>query len=278
MLDGSVPRPVVAGMANCASVLPLADEIVMTVGGLADIQLNDLHTGRRAQVASLSLHSSVFEFASGPNNLIYLASYLGSRSGNFAAIELDIGPPVGDFIQRAFARADTGDLAGYAREVERIANRRVRSCGMTGAQLVELYNDALGQAQRQLYESIDEMMTGHGLHLTSPPTSRPLEGWPPPEYGGSATMPRWQFPDGSNGPWLEASIGVSHRAWPAEDLNDLIITSIFARMSENGQHTFLTRFVPFEVGEAELGTKLQELLSVLRAVLPEGINSLKHSD
>jgi hypothetical protein len=51
-LDGSVPRPVLAGMANCASVLPLADEIIMTVGGSADIQLNDLQTGRQLLTTS----------------------------------------------------------------------------------------------------------------------------------------------------------------------------------------------------------------------------------
>lgn len=101
---------------------------------------------------------------------------------------------------------------------------------------------------------------------------RPLDGWPPTEYGGSSNLPRWGI-ETLTSPWLAASIGVVHRAQPAEDLTDLAITLVLVRMTPHRQHTHITRFERFEPGAPELTEIIARLRAEIEGQLPSIIES-----
>lgn len=276
-LDTGVARGFSAGISNCVAVLALEADTVMTVGGSADIQLNNVVTGRRAELARLELRPSVFELAADANGKFYLASYFGPNAMDFAVVEIAVQSSTSTFIRESFGRADTGDVAGYLREVTTITNRVAPTSSLAEPELNRLYNEAQQQVADQLAKPIAAMIEAEGFQLVMHPLQRSLEGWPPPEFGGSASRPRWRAPDNQNGSWLEVSVGVSHRAWPEPNVNDLIITLIIATMSERAQHTVLTRFVPFEAGDPSLPSKIEQVLVDARALLPAAIKGSQGS-
>ncbi|HZL74389.1 MAG TPA: restriction endonuclease [Propionibacteriaceae bacterium] len=274
-LDGGVARGVSAHASDCAAILALDAQTVLIAGGPAELQLIDLASGRRAEVARLALRPSAFELAAGPDTSFYLASYYGSSAMDVAVVEVQTLSPTPSFVRQAFARADTGDLPGYFEQIARIANRSTPLPLVTEPQLNALYNDARRLVGEGLRKPIERLVEDAGLQLVSQNVPRRLDGWPPPEYGGSATQHRWRLPSAYDGTWLEASIGVSHRAWPTNNLNDLIITLMIARMNEQTQHTLLTRFVPFELDDPLLQNKIEALFIEAKAVLPQAIEGLR---
>jgi hypothetical protein len=96
---------------------------------------------------------------------------------------------------------------------------------------------------------------------------RQMNGWPPEGYGGSANLPRWGI-DTLRVPWLAASIGVVHRVQPSEDLRDLAVTVMLARMTPEAQHDYLSRSESFEAGSHRLGEIVKGLWRELEDQLP----------
>jgi len=266
-LDGEPPRGLHAGGSNCSSILRV-DEQTVLIADDTGLKSTDLVSGRHAEVVGLTSRPLVANLAPNSTRKILLASYYGLAAANIAVIEVELVPSISSATSRAFGRADSGNTDEYVEQVNRIARRKIPMPEVTEPQLNALFNSVGTQVYEVLAKRILAMAEQAGLTLDSGMFPRPLDGWPPPEYGGSANQPRWRLSGTANGPWLEASIGVSHRVWPKDNLNDLIITLIVARMSEKSQHTLLTRFAPCALEDPSLQDKISAIIAAADAVLP----------
>jgi hypothetical protein len=56
--------------------------------------------------------------------------------------------------------------------------------------------------------------------------------------------------------------------WPSPRLDDLVLTLMLAIMTDQQQHTMLTRFVPVVLGDVGLDAKIQSILADVDVVLP----------
>ena len=138
------------------------------------------------------------------------------------------------------------------------------------AGLEALYTETARMVYDQLGKPVGDRIHALGLELTPVSPHRSLDGGSPPGYGGSASCPRWRWP-GREGAWLEAWIGLCHRAWPSETLDDLVISLLLAIMTTERQHTLLTRFVPTTPSDAELDAKIDSILGDVDLVLPTAV-------
>jgi hypothetical protein len=266
----SPPRGIHADVSNCVAVLPVDEETVMLASADSQIKLINLPTGRHGEVINLAMRPSITELAPASESRFLVASYFGTIEMDFAVVEVELSPSIVDYIGAAFRTADSGDIAGYAEQVVRITDRNMPQPTAVEPELNSLFNDVGHQVSQRLLSRVTQLAQESGLeNATIDPIPRGLDGWPPPEYGGGASQPRWRFPGAEDRAWLEASIGVSHRAWPEVNLNDLVITLIVARMTESSQHTILTRFVPCELEDPALGEKIDALLADVEEILPD---------
>jgi len=159
------------------------------------------------------------------------------------------------------------DLSAYAEEVSRLRVATATTRQETERQRLErLYNEAGGQVYSDLTAPLVAKIKETGLRLAGSPPST-IEGWPPVNYGGSAQQPCWEI-ETLSCPWLAASIGVVHRAVPAEDLEDLAVTVVIARMTPGSQHTYLTDFQQFRPGSLRLNQIIAELRARIENALP----------
>jgi hypothetical protein len=197
----------------------------------------------------------------------------GIATGATAVVAFEIEPPIADFVTQAFVRSDSGDLVGYRAEVVKLAGRHVAPSGRTEEQLASLYNDASQQVYENLGKPIHDRVKNVGLGISAASARRSLNGPWPPGYGGGASCPRWRMP-GHDGAWLEASIGVGHRAWPRPSLDNLIVTLMIAIMTDQAQHTLLTRFVPIIPDDPALNAKIEAILADVDAILPIAVELL----
>ena len=227
-------------------------------------------TGRYADVGELPSRPPVSGLAGGDGQSIYIA--VGGRDST-VVVEITVEPPVNDFVDQIFVRADAGDLSGYRAEVTKLAGRSEPRSSRTAEQAREVYNDAGQLVYVQLNQPLHNTIEKLGLESRPNSPRRHLDGSPPPGYGGSASCPRWRRPNDQRA-WLEAWIGVSHRAWPAENLDELIVTLMLAVMTEQQQHTLLTRFVPFVPHDPMLPAKVAAILADAEAVLPHAVEVL----
>jgi len=210
----------------------------LTVNGHAVLQLIDTVTGRYADVGELPSRPPVSGLAGGDGQSIYIA--VGGRDST-VVVEITVEPPVNDFVDQIFVRADAGDLSGYRAEVTKLAGRSEPRSSRTAEQAREVYNDAGQLVYVQLNQPLHNTIEKLGLE------SRPHS-------------PRRH--------------GVSHRAWPAENLDELIVTLMLAVMTEQQQHTLLTRFVPFVPHDPMLPAKVAAILADAEAVLPHAVEVL----
>src|SRR5439155_4948189 len=142
--------------------------------------------------------------------------------------------------------------------------------GRSDAELQTLYNDMQRLVYDQLGKPVGDRVQALGLELSQEQTRRSLDGGWPPGYGGGASCPRWRRP-GREGAWLEASIGLGYRTWPSSRLDDLILTLMLAIMTDQQQHTLLTRFIPVTPGDAGLDAKIHTILTDVNLVLPAAV-------
>lgn len=184
------------------------------------------------------------------------------------AVEFEM--PTVKVVAQSFAASDSGDLAGYRAEVVQLAGRHVPPSRRSDAELQTLYNETGRLVHDQLGKPVGDRVQALGLELSQEQTRRSLDGGWPPGYGGSASCPRWRLP-GREGAWLEASIGLCHRTWPSHRLDDLVLTLMLAIMTDQQQHTLLTRFVPVTPGDAELDAKIHSVLTDVDLVLPAAV-------
>ncbi len=245
-LASGATRKVNSARSNPMGVAGLGDNAVLTAGDSVCLGITDLATGNYAEVMRLALRPSVNEVAAGHNDDFYLASYYGTgQHMRIAVLAVAVTPPISDFVAAALAEANRGDLSAFAAEVERIKATTLQIKAETEQErLARLYNEALGRVHIGLLQPLQAAIESAGLRPGAF-EERPLHGWPPTEYGGSASLPRWGIGT-LRSPWLAASIGVVHRAQPAEDLNDLAVTVVLGRVTVDGQHTYVSRLERFE--------------------------------
>lgn len=240
----------------------------MTVSGHADLDLADIVTGRTAKLGALAHRPAVRGVARGDETTTYVAVGIQQDATAIVAVEFEM--PAIEVVARSFAANDSGDLAGYRAEVVRLAGRHVPPSGRRNAELEELHNDMQRLVYDQLGKPVGDRVQALGLELSPEQTRRSLDGGWPPGYGGGASCPRWRRP-GHDGAWLEASIGLCHRAWPSPRLDDLVLALMLAIMTEQQQQTLLTRFVPVMPGDAELNAKIHSVLADVDLVLPAAV-------
>jgi hypothetical protein len=142
--------------------------------------------------------------------------------------------------------------------------------GRSDAELQELHNDMQRLVYDQLGKPVGHRVQALGLELSQEQTRRSLDGGWPPGYGGGASCPRWRR-SGREGAWLEASLGLGYRTWPSSRLDDLVLTLMLAIMTDQQQHTLLTRFVPVTPGDAEVDAKIHSILTDVDLVLPAAV-------
>jgi hypothetical protein len=264
-LGAGTPEQVRIGTSDCVELVPLGLETLMTVSGHADLDLADIVTGRTAKLGALAHRPAVRGVARGDETTTYVA--VGIQHGSTAIVAVEFEIPAVDVVARSFAASDSGDLAGYRAEVVRLAERHVSPSGRSDVELQELYNDMQRLVYDQLGKPVGDRVQALGLELSQEQTRRSVDGGWPPGYGGSASCPRWRRP-GRAGAWLEASIGLGYRTWPSQRLDDPVLTLMLAIMTDQQQHTLLTRFVPVAPDDAELGAKIQKILADVDPVLP----------
>jgi hypothetical protein len=275
-LDGKVSRGVATGIANCASIVALDERSVLVGGGNAEIRLIDLVTGRGATVARLASFPSVIELVGVSDTEVYAACGWGQGGSDITvfAVEAPLSSP--SFRRQLFAQEDSGNLAEYAEQVQAIKDREMPDPMERGPELNATFNGVIGVVHEKLDKPLMVMLEEVGLQRRSDDV-RPMEGWPPPEYGGSATHTRWRQPRVKSGPWVEVLTGVSHRMWPKQNLNDMIITLFVVIMNDRTQHTVLTRLVPTELHDIGIQQKIEGLLVDVGRALPTAIEYLDPS-
>lgn len=234
-------RIVGSARSNPMGLAYIGDNIVLTAADSVSLGITDLATGSYAEVMRLALRPSVNEIAAiGRNGVFYLASYYGGEHMRIAILAFTIPMPISAFTASALSEAKRGDLSGFAAEVERIraANSSASTQEETERQRLErLYNEALRRVHTGIFQPLQIAIESSGLRPGAF-EERPIQGWPPTDFGGSASLPRWGI-ESLRSPSIAASIGVVHRAQPAEDLNDLAVTVVLARLTADGQHNHL---------------------------------------
>jgi hypothetical protein len=218
----------------------------------------------------LALRPSLNELAGGLNDNFFLASYYSpGQHMRIAVLVVTVTRPISDFVAAALAEASRGDLSPFAAEVERIKAATLKIRAETEQErLGRLYNEALHRVHMRLLQPLQMAIESSGLRPGAF-EERPLDGWPPTEYGGAASLPRWGI-DTLRSPWLTASIGVVHRAQPTEDLNDLAVTVLLTRVTTDSQHTYVSRLERFEPG----APRLDQIIDELRSEIEEGLLSI----
>ncbi len=264
-LDTGIPEPVRIGTSNCFGLVPIGRETLVTVSGHADLHLTDIVTGRSAALGAVAHRPAVRGVARGDEATSFVA--VGGPPGTTTIVAVEFETPVDEAFARFFAESDSGDLAGYRAQVIGLARRHVPPSSRSDEELQALYNDTQRMVYDHLGKPLGDRVQAMGLVLTQEQTRRSLDGAWPPGYGGSASCPRWRPPAGG-GTWLEAWIGLCHRTWPSQRLDDVVLTLMLAIMSDRKQHTLLTRFVPVALGDVELlHTKIQKILADVDMVL-----------
>jgi hypothetical protein len=110
------------------------------------------------------------------------------------------------------------NLSDYAADVERLRQANDQPRPQTERErLQDLYRAAADPVWRGILDPLVEAITSTGLSSHGSSDSR-IRGWPPEDYGGSASLPRWSVAT-LQSPWLAAVVGVVHRSHPKEDLN-----------------------------------------------------------
>lgn len=159
------------------------------------------------------------------------------------------------------------DLSGYAAEVSRLREANLVTKEETEHErLLRLY----GEAEMRIHSRISlpliaAVKQADLQNVGSCP--RPIEGWPPDNYGGSASQPCWGIETLAS-PWLTASIGVIHRAQPREDLHDLGVTVLLAMATPEAQHTYLDETELFRAGSLRLDQIIERLSAKINAEFP----------
>ena len=270
-LDAGLVGQLRLGTHDCVGLVRLDADTFLTVGGRADIRLSDIATQRGAYLGELSGGPAARGIAAGGGHSAYLA--VGVDAHTTAILAVEIQPAIAEFVTLAFARADSGDLKGYRAEVARLTHQHSPWSDRTHDQLAALFNDATQQVHQELARPILDQAKRLGFTLITDSPGQSLDGMWPPGYGGGASTPRWRLADHNNA-WLEASVGVSHKAWPTENLNDLVITLMIAIRTDQQQRTLLTRFVPFTAGEADLAAKIDATLTDATKALTQALKLL----
>lgn len=271
-LASGITRTINAAQSNPMGATNFSDNVVLTVGNSVCVGLTDLATGKYAEIAHLALRPSVNEIAMGPDNHFYLASYYGDGHMPIAVVDVSIDVPISDFVPAAMAEANRGDLSAYVAEVDQIRADTTPVERETKQQRLErLYNEALQHVNRSLLLPLQRAVEPAGLRPRIF-EERSLDGWPPNDYGGASSLPRWGI-ETLCSPWLAASIGVVHRAQSTEDLEELAVTVVLARMTPHGQHTYLNRFERFEPGTSTLIEITDRLHAEIEGQLPSIIEN-----
>lgn len=266
--DQETVRGLHIGMANGAAIVPVGNHRILIAGGDGHLEATETSTGRRAVVARLQLAPSAVELVSNSTDKLLTVSYVGDGSMDVVVVAVEFRPSIAAVVQDAFAAADSGQVAEYNEQIERISQIDVPQPTAAASDVNTLYNDVA----RTIYESIlprlEELASRAGLVPASQTIQGTMIGWPPPSYGGSATLPRWQVPGVPDGPLIEAVVGVGSRVWPAENFNDLVIVVLVARRTKTSQHTLMTRFEPCRLEDPSLPQKVESVVSDLETILP----------
>jgi hypothetical protein len=266
-----------AGASNCSAVLALDEHRVLVGGGDAtsgSLVLTDLSTGRHADLARLGARPALARLSPESQGTILLGSYADSSSPRLAILELEFRPSLFEAADDAFRRSDSGNMDEYAIQVRGISCRDIAMPIVVEPELNRLYNELVSATYTQLGTRIHQIAENASLELFSG-NSPGIKGWSPPEYGASASIPRWRLPNTDQSIWMEAVIGFGHRVWPADNLNDLIIVLMVARMTAQTQHTIVTRFAPCTLEDSLFDEKIKALIDDVNTVLPEAFEQFK---
>ena len=262
-------RTVESGDSIVRGLVDLRDNLVLTTSDSGRLRIADLTTGRSAEIIRLALRSSGNEITKGNRGDVYLAAQceIGQQSRRIVVLALAFEQPISEFAAAALDEANRGDLSTFAADVDRLRAATAQITAETDQQrLVRLYNEALNDVQLGIYQPLKAAIESAGLRPGAY-KERPLDGWPPTDYGGAAAQPRWGI-ETLRSPWLVASVGVVHRAQPAEDLNDLAVTIVLTQMSKDGQRNYIARLIPFEPGALRLAEIINKLRSEIEDQLP----------
>lgn len=180
--------------------------------------------------------------------------------------------PALDTVARAFAAADSGDLAGYRQQVLGLAGRQIPASDRSDEELQTLFNSATQLVHEQLRLPVDERVRALGLEPFDA-LGQQLAGGRLAAYGGTASCPRWRIA-GHPTVWLEAWIELGYRRRPSTRLDDVVLSAMLAIMTADQQHTLLTRFVPVTPGDATLETAIRGILADVDLVLPAAAKHL----
>jgi hypothetical protein len=268
-LASAATRSLRASRANPMGLVGLGDNIVL-IADSGSLVIADLATGHQAEVMRLKPGPSVGEIAVGGGRDLYLASYCGTgQHMRVAVAAITVPTPVADLAGPALTDARRGDLSGFASVVERIRAATARDPQETDRQRLERqYNEALSRVREGIQQPLMVAIQSSGLRPANfEGQDRQMDGWPPAGYGGSASLPRWGI-DTLRVPWLAASVGVVHRVQPAEDLRDLAVTVVLARMTPEAQYDYLSRSESFDAGSDRLGEIVKGLWRELEEKLP----------
>ncbi len=277
-LDGRVARGIATEIGNCASIVALDEHSVLVGGGNAEIRLLDLVTGRGATVATLGSFPSIIQLAGVSGSQVYAICRVRRDESDLTVFAVEAPFSEFSFMQRLLARTDSGNIAEYAEQVRAIAGREMPDPAVGEPEPNAIYNRTTRFVHENLDKPLAELFTTAGLQFIEG-SHRRLEGWPPPEYGGSASYQCWRLPHVKGGPWIQVLTGVSHRIWPRQNLNDMIITLLVVVMNDDHtQRTVLTRFVPTELHDIGIHQKADELLHDVGQVLPTAIEYLLDQD
>lgn len=248
----------------------LGDNIVLTASDSVCLGVTDLATGQYADIMTLTLKPSVNEIVTGANKEIYLTSYYPGtgRHMRIAVVAVSMPSPTGPFATAVLSEANRNDLSVFRARIEQIRTTIAAPIQVeTERQRLErLYNEAHDKVRIGLSEPLQAAIASSGLRL-GVFEARSLEGWMPDGYGGSATIPTWGI-ETLPSPWLAFAVGVAHRANPAEDLRDLAVTAVLARMHLDGQHDYIRRFETFESGSEKLDQLIDQVRSDVQGRLP----------
>ncbi|MFI5729255.1 restriction endonuclease [Kribbella sp. NPDC051587] len=275
-LDHQTLRGLHTGTSNGAAILRIDDDHVLIAGGDGYLELTDVNTGRHAAVARLGLAPSAVELVSNSANKMLAASYVGDGSMDIVVVDVEFVPSIAAVADEAFKAADSGQVAEYFEQYNRIPQVDVPQPTAAEPDHNTLYNKVV-EAAWAIVSPLDQIATNAGLAPTPYKPQGTMDGWPPPSYSGSAAVPRWRAPGVVDGPLIEAIIGVGARRWPTENFNDLVITLLVARRTETGQHMLMTRFVPCLLEDPSLQQKIESVIYDLETILPTAFEDFYRS-
>jgi serine/threonine protein kinase len=159
------------------------------------------------------------------------------------------------------------DLANYRDEVQRLHEANLITREETDDQRSNrLYNEAIKSVQSALGPLINAAMASAGLQDFAG-GDNPIRDWSSEEYGGGATLPTWGIGSLAS-PWLSAAIGAVHRSQPIQDLDDMAVVFILARMTAESQDDYIREFKRFRPGSLSLDRAIAEIASMITEMLP----------